>query len=107
MTVQEIRSVEVLESRGTITLTEIISYANVRRERLIEMVDAGLLEPIGNVVEQWHFAIRDLRRLRLAERLVNDLDVNLPGAALILDLIEERDELSARVALLRRMTDEA
>ena len=106
MTMHEIHSVEILGAQGSITLTQMVSYTNVDRVRVIEMVDAGLLEPLGAIVEQWQFAHRDLRRLRAAERLVNDLGVNLSGAALILDLIEQRDELLARAALLQRMIHE-
>jgi chaperone modulatory protein CbpM len=103
MTMQDIHSIEILGAQGSITLTQISSYTNVERARVIEMVDAGLLEPMGHAIEQWQFAHRDLRRLRTAERLMNDLGINLSSVALILDLIEERDELLARVALLQRM----
>jgi chaperone modulatory protein CbpM len=66
------------------------------------MVDAGLLEPVGTAIEGWQFASRDLRRLRAAQRLVGDLEVNLSGAALILDLIEERDALLTKISLLQQ-----
>ena len=105
MTVHEIHSIEILDAQGSITLTQMISYTNVERARVIEMVDAGLLDPLGAIVEQWQFARRDLRRLRMAERLVHDLGVNLSGAALILDLIEERDELLSTVSLLQQLAD--
>jgi chaperone modulatory protein CbpM len=104
MTMQKIHSVEILD--GAISLIEIVAFARVERVRVIEMVDVGLLEPSGNAIEQWQFASRDLRRLRAAQRLMDDLGVNLSGAALILDLIEERDELLARVAILQKMMDD-
>jgi chaperone modulatory protein CbpM len=104
MSPHEIHSIEILAD-GSITLVEMIASTHIERTRVIEMVDAGLLDPIGNAIEQWQFASRDLRRLRAAQRLVNDLGVNLSGAALILDLIEERDVLSARVAMLQRIVD--
>jgi chaperone modulatory protein CbpM len=100
---QEIHSIEILD--GSITLVEMIASTHIERTLVIEMVDAGLLDPSGNAIEQWQFASRDLRRLRAAQRLVNDLGVNLSGAALILDLIEERDALLARASLLQRMVD--
>jgi chaperone modulatory protein CbpM len=105
MSLQEIHSIEILDD-GSISLVEMIACTQVERTRVIEMVDAGLLEPVGNVIEQWQFASRDLRRLRAALRIVNDLGVNLAGAALILDLIEERDALLARIAMLQRVMDD-
>jgi len=106
MSIQEIHSIEILSDSGYISLLEIISYAQVERARVIEMVDAGLLEPSGHAIEHWQFASRDVRRIRTAQRLVNDFGVNFSSAALILDLIEERDALLARVAMLGRMLSE-
>jgi chaperone modulatory protein CbpM len=103
MTTQEIHSIEVVDDDGSLNLVEIVSSAQVERARIIEMVDAGLLDPVGTQVEQWQFANRDLRRLRAAQRLMNDLDVNLAGAALILDLIDERDALLTRLAVLEKL----
>jgi chaperone modulatory protein CbpM len=34
-----------------------------------------------------------LKRLQIALRLQQDLDINLPGSALILDLLEEMERL--------------
>jgi chaperone modulatory protein CbpM len=102
MSMQEIHSIEILDD-GPIGLIEMIAVARIERTHVIEMVDAGLLEPLGNAMEQWQFASRDLRRLRAAQRLMKDLDVNLAGAALILDLIEERDALLVRVAMLQQL----
>jgi len=104
MSTHEIHSIEILDN-GSITLVEIIAYTHIEQARVVEMVDAGLLDPVGNATDQWRFASRDLRRLRAAQRLVNDLGVNLSGAALILDLIEERDALLSRVVALQRMMD--
>ncbi|MBT9477058.1 MAG: MerR family transcriptional regulator, partial [Polaromonas sp.] len=41
-----------------------------------------------------------LQRARVALRLQTDLDVNLAGAALALELLDELDELRARVQRL-------
>jgi hypothetical protein len=37
---------------------------------------------------------------------VRDLDVNLAGAALIVDLVEERRRLERRIALLERLLEQ-
>ncbi|WP_293469970.1 chaperone modulator CbpM [Polaromonas sp.] len=41
-----------------------------------------------------------MQRARVALRLQTDLDVNLAGAALALELLDELDELRARVQRL-------
>lgn len=105
MTRQEFHGIEILDG-GVIGLMELIGCTHIERARVVEMVDAGLLDPIGGAEDEWRFAARDLRRLRSAERLCADLGVNLSGAALILDLIEERDVLLTQIETLRRLAEE-
>jgi chaperone modulatory protein CbpM len=44
-----------------------------------------------------------LQRAKTAVHLQRDLDVNLAGVALVLDLLEEMEELRERVKLLDRL----
>lgn len=103
MNVQEITVIEILDETGALGIVELATCACVEQARVVEMVEAGLLEPLGETIEQWRFASRDMRRLRAAQRLVEDLGVNLAGAALILDLIEERDALLRRLQQLNTL----
>src|SRR5262245_28776273 len=100
MSAQHPDSAEVL-GEASISLVEIVSYTHIDRAA-VEMVEVGLLEPQGASIEQWHFAARDLSRLRAAQRLVEDLGVNVSGAAVILDLLEERDTLLKQLAVVSR-----
>jgi chaperone modulatory protein CbpM len=54
------------------------------------------------MVAQWRFSGSSLRRARLALRLSQDLEVNAPGVALALDLMDEIEELRARLHRLGR-----
>jgi chaperone modulatory protein CbpM len=82
---------------------EFVAIARIEHSQLASLIEIGILEPSGP--EPWRFECRDLRRLQSAQRLVRDLDVNLAGAALILDLLDERAELSARIAALEKALD--
>jgi chaperone modulatory protein CbpM len=75
-----------MDSRTTFTFNEFAQVCGVERSLIIEMVDEGVIEPI---VEQgdWCFHGESLVRAKQALRLVRDLGVNWPGAALALDLI--------------------
>jgi chaperone modulatory protein CbpM len=65
-----------------------------------------VLEPRGAGPEAWRFPASDVVRARAVARLLRDLEVNLEGAALILDLVEERRRLERRIALLERLLEE-
>jgi chaperone modulatory protein CbpM len=83
----------LLDETMRFTLVELCRYAKATPERIIEMVDEGVLEPQGASVHTWRFDTKALKRLQIAIRLQNDLGVNLPGSALILDLLEEMETL--------------
>lgn len=83
----------VLDETIRFTLVELCQCAKVNPEHVIEMVDEGVLEPQGESVYTWVFDTKALKRLQVALRLQQDLGVNLPGSALVLDLLEEMEAL--------------
>lgn len=90
----------VLDERVSFTLETLAEAARVDTALVLHMVDEGLLQPQGGEPKQWRFAAADLRRAQIARRLQHDLAVNLAGAALALDLLEEIKELRTRVECL-------
>lgn len=83
----------VLDERVTFTLREFCDACGVQRELVIEMVEEGVIEPAHRNETEWAFHGHALVRAQRALRLVRDLDVNWPGAALALDLLDEIERL--------------
>lgn len=83
----------VLDESIRLTLVELCQYAKASPEYVLEMVEEGVLEPEGESVHTWVFDNKALKRLQVALRLQRDLGVNLPGSALVLDLLEEMEAL--------------
>ncbi len=94
---------DVLEEDVELTLAELSSTCRLPAERLLEMVEYGLIEPLGAEAGRWRFSGVSVQRVRCAQRLRQDLGVNLAGAALAVELLEEIDRLRAR---LRRLGPE-
>lgn len=86
----------VLDERVTFTLHELSDACGVQTELVIEMVEEGVIEPAVQLEREWRFHGESLVRAQRALRLVRDLEVNWPGAALALDLLEELDRLQNR-----------
>jgi len=84
----ELRGV-VLDAEVTFTLTEFSRACGVDVEIVREMVVEGVIEPRGRNTRDWRFSGHTLVRAQCALRLVRDLNVNWPGAALALDLMDE------------------
>jgi chaperone modulatory protein CbpM len=95
-----------LEDYAWIEVGDFCAWLSVERHWVVSLVEAGVLEPRGAAPEAWSFPASDLARVRAAARLVRDLDVNLAGAAVILDLLEERRRLEHRLARLERLLEE-
>lgn len=96
---------QMLDESAWLEIGEFCAYLRVERHWVTELVEAGVIEPRGTVPEAWSFPASAIVRARATARLVNDLGVNLAGAAVILDLIEERDRLERRLAEIERLLD--
>jgi len=86
----------VIEDTASLTLAEISRACAVHAETIIELVDEGVILPVGRDPHDWRFTGTHLRRANIALRLQRDLGINLPGVALALELLDELDSLRAR-----------
>jgi chaperone modulatory protein CbpM len=82
-----------LDDSMEFTLAELCSVCSVEEELVVEIVAEGIVEPIGPDRAQWRFSGLALMRVQRVIRLQHDFGVNLPGAALALDLFEELERL--------------
>ncbi|VAX10910.1 hypothetical protein MNBD_GAMMA26-1030 [hydrothermal vent metagenome] len=94
---KEILTGLLLDEETTLTLGELSRACTVHAEWIIELVDEGILEPTGDDTAHWCFSGPSLCRARTAMHLQRDLGINLAGAALVLDLIEEVETLRSRL----------
>ncbi len=93
---------DVLEEDVELTLAELCTICQLPAERVFELVDEGILEPLGRTPSGWRFTGISVRRVRCVLRLESDLGVNVAGAALAMDLLEEIEVMRER---LRRLED--
>ena len=87
----------ILEEEVVLSLSELCRASRLSAERVIELADEGIVEPIGRSPESWRFRGISLQRIRCAQRLEEDLGVNTAGVALVLDLLDELERLRARL----------
>lgn len=90
----------ILEEQTELTLDDICRACAAQAELIVELVNEGVLSPRGNQPDEWHFTGVHLQRARIAVRLQNDLGVNLAGAALALELLDEMEALRTRLQLI-------
>lgn len=88
---------QIVDETVEFTLVELSRASGASEEELMLWVSEGAFEPGGSQPQEWRFSGAALRRARTAQRLARDLQINAPGIALALDLLDEIDALRARV----------
>ena len=83
----------LLDEELRCSLGELCGLCGVPADYILEMIDEGLLEPEGRTPAEYCFRGPAVWRVQTAIRLQRDLRINLPGCALVLDLLEEVAEL--------------
>jgi chaperone modulatory protein CbpM len=89
----EALSGEIVEHTMVLSIDDLSRICTVETRRIVELVDEGILAAQRNAAGDWLFAGEALRRARIALRLQRDLEINLAGVALVLDLMAEIERL--------------
>jgi chaperone modulatory protein CbpM len=89
-------NVTIVEEELQLSLLELCRATRAPEEQIRTWVVEGVLEPVGTSPQEWRFAGASLRRARLALTLTQELEINPPGVALALDLLEQIAALRAQ-----------
>ncbi len=94
----------IVEECETLSLVTLCRYCTLPTKTVIKMVNRGIIDPIDPTLSysQWQFSGTSLLRVQTALRLQQDLEVNLAGAVLALELLDEIKQLRQQVAYLQR-----
>ena len=87
----------VVEEEVELTTIELGRACRTSEHEIEVCVAEGVLQPSGTTRESWRFHGDSLARMRLATRLMQDLEINTAGVALALDLLDRIAELESRL----------
>jgi chaperone modulatory protein CbpM len=87
----------IFEESAVLTVRDLSLLCAVEERHIVEYVEEGVLNVAEVSASEWHFTGAALRRTRLALRLERDLELNLAGVALALQLIEELEQLRGKL----------
>jgi len=94
---KDILSGTLLEEDSEVTLAQLCEACAVHAEAIEAMMEEGIVSPVGGGGGKWRFTRSSVVRVRTVLRIQRDLNVNLAGAALALDLLERIEALRARL----------
>lgn len=80
-----------------LTLDDLCRFCQADRAWVVELVEEGVLEPLGASEQHWRFEGVAISRAKRARRLNRDLGINVAGVAMVLDLLDEREEIMRRL----------
>ena len=83
----------LLDDSVELSLQEICAACRISEQLVVDIVAEGIVEPLGSSGAQWRFSGLAVARIQRVIRLQREFDVNLPGAALALELLEEVERL--------------
>jgi chaperone modulatory protein CbpM len=87
----------LLDENVEFTLGELCAACSVPRDLVVEIVAEGIVEPRGEEPGDWRFSGVAVARIQRVVRLTQEFEVNLAGAALALELLEEIERLRGLV----------
>ena len=87
----------VIGDEGVLSIEEFARACRAEAQWIIELVAVGVLEPQGTETSRWRFRAADLTCARRVARLQRDFDASLDAAAVMLDLLDQIEQLRARL----------
>ena len=89
---------ELADAETLHSIEDLCLACQVDTDWIVELIEYGVIEPIGEVSADRRFSTLTLLRIAKAKRLERDLDLNAPGLAIVLDLLDEIDDLRRQIA---------
>jgi chaperone modulatory protein CbpM len=90
-----------LDEHGSVTLIELAQCSGLSETELRDLVDLGALEPLDASSAQWSFGLQCIVAARAASRLRDDLELDTPGLAVVLTLLDRVRELESELQRMR------
>ncbi len=87
----------IFDEATEITIVELCEVCSIEIKLVDEMIDEGVLEPTGGHSGKRRFPYSSVRRTRTVIHLQRDLGLNLAGAALALELLDQIENLRAQL----------
>ena len=92
----------LLEETTTFSFKEVCQHYHIPKELLIDLIEYGLFNNQTTEIEKITFDQNALRKMEKAFRLHRDLDINLSGVALALELLDEMNNMRNELRMLRK-----
>ena len=87
----------IVENDIHMSIVELSQATSTSEVLIMAWVREGVLSPTGSSPQDWRFSGDALSRTKTAVRLSRDLEINTPGLALALQLLDQISDLRAQL----------
>lgn len=85
-----------------VSLQELCQIFTISPQFIQDLVNYDIIYPKDKQAKEWVFDLVHIERVKISLRLHKDLEVNLSGVAVILDLLDQVHDLQAKMQLLEK-----
>jgi len=86
-------------------LIDLCDELQLSEETCVELVSCGVVKPPGSKPDEWVFDLTMVSVARRAIRLRQELELDWSAVALVINLLEERDQLRIENETLQKRLD--
>lgn len=80
-----------------LSITEVTQSFGISEQTVLEIIEQGIITPREPRPKDWVFSDKEIHLIRTVLNLHHDLGVNVAGAALALELLDEIEHLKRRI----------
>ncbi len=84
---------QLVDTATHCTIDELCLACNADADWIVELVEHGVIAPIGQARSDWRFTSLAIVRTAKAKRLQRDLNLNPASLAVVLQLLDDIDDL--------------
>ena len=96
----------LVDEHTTISFVDICQNYDISEDMLLEMIEHGLVQQPSATLKVIQVDRDTLSRIQSARRLQDDLGVNVPGAVLALELLDQLEQIRHELQILKRHVHE-
>lgn len=85
-----------------LSLEELIELSECSTDFIEELIEFGILSSTSAPFTQREFNLDELKRIKTVQHLQRDLEINMAGAAMVLDLLDQLEAMQERIELLEK-----
>ena len=90
----------ILDEQTELTVSDLCRSCSVRRDKILALVEEGILTPITRKPrDAYTFSGVSVKRANRALKLQRELELDLSGVAVVLELLEEIEHLRSTLRL--------